>query len=163
MLRRAVRKGDLSRLKLLLDAAPCLANSVGERGETPLHWASYLGDHWVVGLLIAKGADVDEVGEAGMSPLHLAACRGASGLEVVKTLLENGADVDGRVADSGFTCLHLAVRSGEYAMVETLLANGALVNAEDSWKRTPLDIARLNEHTEIEKLLEKHGDRENKS
>ncbi len=67
-------------------------------------------------------------------PLHIAASKGH--LQVVRTLLDCGASIDG--LDSGFTTpLHLAAANGQTAVVRLLLDSGANPNALDSHLESP--------------------------
>jgi ankyrin repeat protein len=59
-------------LKLLLAAAPELANVQNSEGLTPLHFATYLGDTGAIRDLIACRADLDKIDESGRTALHFA-------------------------------------------------------------------------------------------
>lgn len=80
-------------------------------------------------------------------------------LEKVKTLLENGVNVDEKEND---TCssLHIACFSGQLEMVKLLLSFGANVNDRDDslgilW--TPLHRAIVSGNYEIVQILLKNG------
>jgi ankyrin repeat protein len=64
--------------------------------------------------------------ETGETALHLAA--GEGHLEIVKLLLEHGADVNAKTAYE--TALHLAAGEGHLEIVKLLLEHGADVNAK---------------------------------
>jgi len=78
--------------------------------------------------------------------------------DAVPRLLALGLDAN--VADrAGDTPLHLAVRSGNLALVETLLAAGADVNARDYDAQTPLAMARGDDEREpADDLFERAAD-----
>lgn len=59
---------------------------------TPLHWACYYGQLSSVKILINCGADATKLAPDLVSPLLLAAAGGHH--EIVKLLLQNGADPD---------------------------------------------------------------------
>lgn len=69
------------------------------------------------------------------TPLHFAA--GYNHLEVVKLLLENGADIEAK--DKGcLVPLHNACSYGHYEVAELLIKYGADVNAVDLFNFSPL-------------------------
>jgi ankyrin repeat protein len=59
-------------------------------GDTPLHVVAVWGDDESARVLIAERAEIDARGEHSFTPLHEAVQH--SKIEVVKLLLENGAD-----------------------------------------------------------------------
>jgi len=125
-------------------------------GFTPLMWATWWADKDMVELLISKGADVNQEcnygctalhyvaikgkkdlvelliakGAAPISAIHLAVCAGD--LVKVKSLVEEGADVDTRAKGSGgHTPLFAALFAGHNDVAKFLIAKGADVNAKD--------------------------------
>ena len=124
------------------------ANTVYNRGETPLHLVS-CGQHddtqgvCLVQLLLGHGANVNAQEMAQITPLHLACYYDKLG--VVQALLSHGARVNTK-GELGQTALHFVLdgnRSGRDAVgiVQLLLENGADVNAQDSNNETPLHLA----------------------
>lgn len=91
--------------------------------------------------------------DCGSSPvegLPLAARNG--NVELVKLLLDNGADIDERIGSH--TALHAAVAGGHFRIADLLLKKGASVNTDDGptyHPRTPLTSA-------IEQLYERQFD-----
>lgn len=63
----------------------------------------------------------------------------------------NEGDYDSR------TGLHLAAGNGHLAIVRVLCVAGVDVNAEDRWKRTPLDDAIRHGHADCQLILEEYG------
>jgi ankyrin repeat protein len=126
--------------------------------STPLHQAAASGDHAdLIELLIAHQADVNAVDENGLTPLHYATL--ADNVSGVKMLLIHGAHPDVRDAVEGNTALTIAVAEGFQDVVETLLANGANVNAADK-TGTPLAWAIHTGHSDIANLLRQRGGHE---
>ena len=99
--------------------------------------------------LIAAGADVNEKGKVS-GPLSCAVCWGRT--DVVKVLIDNGADVNAK-DDSGDTPLHWAAFTGARKITRMLIAAGADVNAKDSEGWTPLHMAALHGQGRIVRML----------
>lgn len=74
-------------------------------GYTPLHRACYNGRLKAIGVLLARGANVNAVSRDGWTPLHSAA-RWAKA-KAVTLLVENGANLNAQT-QGGLTPLHLA-------------------------------------------------------
>ena len=72
---------------------------------------------------------------------------------VVKYLLEEGADVNTRLGHSGQTVLHEAARKGHYDVAKLLIARGANISVHENMIDTPLHVASIEGHTNVVKLL----------
>lgn len=70
---------------------PCI-DEIDKNQLTPLHWACFYGQLSSVKILINCGANVTKLAPDHVSPLLLAAAGGHH--EIVKLLLQNGADPD---------------------------------------------------------------------
>jgi ankyrin repeat protein len=79
--------------------------------------------------------------------------------DLVKLLLENGADVNAR-DDEGYTALMEPAECGDQEVVEVLLAAGIDVNARNVEGFTALQYAKEQGHTKIVDLLAQAGARE---
>jgi ankyrin repeat protein len=79
---------------------------------------------------------------------------------VIQFLLEHGAQIDARDAESGATPLHQAAGWGRLGAVELLLEKGAAVNARNKAGLSPLAAALQNGHTETAELLRSQGAKE---
>ena len=92
-------------------------------------------------------------------PLMWAAEKGHP--EVVKLLVDNGADVNARTKKIG-TALTLALDNGHLEVAKLLIAKGADVNPSMHllYRKIPLTIARTKGYKEIEELLRAHGAKE---
>lgn len=94
---------------------------------------------------LISGKDSD-----GYSPLHKASY--SDNHEVVKTLLENGADIDSRTMDE-WTPLHCACKWGNLRSASILIAAGANINARSAGGVTPLHLAAATKNKKLIELL----------
>ena len=107
MLWRAAKEGDIEAIeKALRDGAD--PDRLGEKGISPLSWASIMGQDDAVRMLLDQGADINRKNADGGTPLHAAAFLGRS--STVTLLLSRGADPMIR-NNNGQTALN-TIRSG---------------------------------------------------
>jgi ankyrin repeat protein len=91
-------------------------NATNEVGDNALHCVIVWGDYEAAKILLAHGINVNQKGEDGYTPLHDACSFGHK--EIVRLLLENGADLFARTAgDLPFTTARL---SGQNEICELL-------------------------------------------
>lgn len=151
----AAGRGDVNRVRALLDKNPRLANAADTAGWTPLHFAAQRGHAGVVRLLLASTADVNaRLKTGGGSPLHVAATRGHA--SIVAILLANGAGAN-TTDDNELTPLHRAALSGNREVAEALLAKGANPHAWSNTSATPIDQANAAGHAAFAGLLTERG------
>ena len=138
---------------LLLLEHECEVNESDEQGCTALHLMSFWGNLEAVKGLIHYGADTNARTLDQRSPLHNAASGGTS---IMKTLLENDADVN--ASDSrGLTALHIAASWGITTNLQKLLSNGAHVDARTRENETALSIALKRGHSDLANILLQAG------
>jgi len=101
-------------------------------------------------------AALDVRNAEGLTPLIVAASSGQ--MEMLKSLLAQGAGVDATAAD-GRTALIAATQSGKIEAVEALIAAGANLNAGARGTGTALNVAENAGETQIAKLLLASGAR----
>ncbi len=150
----AAQKGDLERVKALVEANPALVSSKDSNGNTPLHLAALGGHKDVAEFLLANRAEVDARNYRDATPLHMAASSGHT--DVAELLLAKQADVNA-MTDSCHTPLYEAALTGQKDVAELLLANHADVNAGDRNGKTPLAAATQARSVAVTQLLREHG------
>jgi len=86
--------------------------------------------------------------------IHYAAIEGH--LEVVKYLLENGANINA-IGNLDYQSIHCAALEGHLEVVKYLLENGADINAKNSDGYQPIHCAVFEGHLEVVKYLLENG------
>ena len=125
-LHAAADSGNLEVVRKLIEYNPADINARNAFGTTPLHWTSdgrHFKDGSVLRLLLENGADIDAQDHDGRTPLHWASDVGA--LEVVRVLLEHGADDVEVKGNDGMTALQEAAERRHDAVVELIRERGA--------------------------------------
>ena len=163
---KAAAEGDLKTLVDYLNyAVKFNIDTRGDDGRTALHIAAYNDQTEAVNILLRFGAktelkdsggstplmlaialvkggsDVNAAEDANVRPLHMAAFRGE--LDIVKALVEAGADIDSPITTNGLTALHWAIDKENAFVVEYLASKGARLDMPDKKGRTALDLAQL--------------------
>lgn len=183
----AALKGDLVKVKKLLQSNPNQLNDKGRANKAPLHWAAQGGNLDVVKYLIKLGAKVDNPNIVGETPLVYAAEGGH--LKVAKLLIKKGANVNHVTArgnkvimyavwsekmdmidyllskgaslmekqENGWTILHDAAFGQNVRLVKLLLSKGVKANSKTKEGRTPLHNACAEGNLKIASILVKHG------
>ena len=134
---------------------PELAKESDSRGESPLYRAAYMHRRKEAEQLITSGADVNAVTKRG-TPVLDAACSTGANLELVRLLVNNGANIN--VSDEHRrTPLHWAAYHGFADVVVLLLGRGANAEARDDVGRRPLHLAAAAGSDDAVRLLLEHG------
>jgi uncharacterized protein len=126
------------------------------RSVPRLSWAAGAGDLLAVKQFLAAGDDVNErsTDNQEMTALiHAAMLPRDSGYDVVKLLLDKGADVDAR-QNGGYTAVMAAVRHHSPRTVELLLSRGASLAFTNTRGETALDWAKQEKDPQVLKLIE---------
>jgi uncharacterized protein len=151
-LSEAAQRGDLARLRQLLDGNRDFATMPDLEGYTPLHYAAYFGHADVARYLIGIGADLEAVSMDPLRnrPLHAAASSGHA--VVAQQLLGAGADPNA-LQTGEWTPLHAAAERGSVELVQMLLAAGADPRRRSASGATPRTLAEARGHTAVVGLL----------
>eukprot|EP00795_Rhopilema_esculentum_P008673 gene8673-14693_t len=183
-LHKAAKSGDCDVIKSC-DFKALNIDGVNSKGLTALHLACREGNFDVVAELLQRGANIEtttkwikqealccssqlELDFANVlryslsaspsrkrnSPLHVAALGGK--LEVVKKLLEHGADVN-KLAENGMTPLYMAAQENHIDVAKELLAHGADAHLAASGGFEPVDVAIQQRHSEMTAFLMEQG------
>ena len=104
---------------------------------------------------IEHGAQIEYLGFGGIPPLYEAALY--NHLEIVKYLVEQNANLEGRNLWSLNTPLLIAVAQKDMPIVKFLIEKKANLEAEKKFGRTPLHFACWTFHTEMVKYLVECG------
>ncbi|OGX54262.1 MAG: hypothetical protein A2267_01975 [Omnitrophica WOR_2 bacterium RIFOXYA12_FULL_38_10] len=155
----AAKKGDVVKLREILDREPSLLTTKDEIGKTPLHWAAGKNQLEVIKVLLDEyHIDVNIRNANNGTPLHVAASQ--ANPQAVLILIEHGAEIDARTLNNS-TPLHFAIiKSGKPGHIEAakiLIEHGADVNAKTDDGVTPLTMALFRRNTEISDLLKSKG------
>jgi hypothetical protein len=150
----AAYKGNLKKVKQIIDRDPAQVNVQDWQDHTPLYLASCKGHTEIVDFLLAHNANTELGNNLNERPLAVAAEFGH--YNTVKTLLMHGATVNCRdILDR--TPLHeAALRSGK-EVINILISYGADVSAKDDDNDTPLHQAAMLNNIEAAKALVEHG------
>jgi ankyrin repeat protein len=97
----AVARGDLSQVRLILDAAPRLVYERDPAGATALHYATLNGQREIVQLLLDHGAEINQVdNQFGATPTGWA----------IEYLRERGGYLAIELSDLAYAIEHRDVR-----------------------------------------------------
>lgn len=151
-LHEAAATGKLEEVKKVLATRPELLNTYSPDGFTAISLAAYLGKKEVVVYLIAQNADPNKASNnaSKVNALHAGvACNDA---DIVKLLLENGADAN-QPQMQGINAIHSATHRGNLAIVKLLVQHKVNVMAKTQEGKTALDFAEADGHQEVADYL----------
>jgi ankyrin repeat protein len=135
----AARKGDVNKIKALLQSDPKLVSDRDKLGDTPLHSAALHGQLAAAQALIDAGADVNaKNGYGAFTPDDLGKVMWSNNhQDPVSLLTVHG--VDARDMKNGYTPLDLSLFASKHKeLMQLLVAKGADVNAMSASGATPL-------------------------
>lgn len=151
-LHEAAAVGDEEYIAYLLDTFEMDMQDYSFDGWTPLHLAGFFGARDAAERLIDRGADLHALSRNSMAnqPIHAAASGRKN--EVVRLLLEKGADPNAKQS-GGWTPLHSAVQQYNSELVHILLEFGARADIPNEEGTTPGALAASRGYNDLAELL----------
>lgn len=153
---KAVSKGNLKKIKKIIENENIDINTQDVKNRTALHIALTEGYIDIAKLLINLGADVNIKTNRNVTALHLVSKIDNESDKIAKMLIENKAEVNS-LDFEGNTPLHEACMSGKSNIVNLLIKNGAEINIKGKYGFTPLHEASNEGYFDIVKLLIENG------
>ena len=151
----AVQYGHMEIVELLLEKGADVLSRETQYGVTALHWACSYYLRAACSNLNKVGADITDQ-FAASTPSRIVAPSRYN--DIVRLLLESGADPDIVDANFGRSPLHYAAANGDLSIVLELLNHGADINFEDQHtKHTALHHAVYFHHVDIVRFLLDNG------
>ena len=144
----------------VLAEKPAPHNPDAFTGNTPLYFAARNGELEKVKKIVKEEPGLIEIPFKGNTvdgwrPLDAAINSGH--LEVVRCLLEAGADITHKDKIHDFTPLMLAAFRGQTEIARLLIDKGAELNVQDKFRDRPLLIATSKGHSGVAQLLIEKG------
>ena len=144
--------GDGRRVHELMEGEPSLVNAYSDDGYPALGLAIFFRQPAIARELIERGADVNAAARNSqkVAPIHAAASVGDR--EMVRLLLERGADANAR-QERGFMALQTAALHGDIEMAAMLIRHGADPRASSEDEKTAEDLANEKGQTKFVEWL----------
>lgn len=146
-----VLSGDRELAARLIDEGADI-DAPGSDGETPLLIATHRGDTAMIGLLLRRGASIDARSEAD-GRTALAAAAAERKLDIVRLLLERGADPNIPDFDGDGPVHHLVWSGGDAATMRMLLTYGADPDAIGAAEAGALHLAVMTRRLDLAREL----------
>ena len=140
--------GKVDRIQQILTANPARVSEHAPDGFTPVALAAFFGQPAAVKALIAAGADVNAAATNGLKVQALHAAVAGRNLEIVKAVLDAGADPNAQ-QQAGFRPMHEAGTNANRALAELLLKHGADPSLPSDDGKNAIDVAREKGHAEF--------------
>ena len=181
ILHLAVSSRNIEVAKMLIEAGANINNTDNSDGISSLNVAIGNYDIEMIKLLVEKNADFNsgKFGSVLLYIINIIGCESsyltkefgelnkegqklqkslATSTQIIKFLMEKGADYNKKDPHDGSTLLHhLAYNCKNLDMIKFLIKKGVNINVEDNEGKTPLDYALLDKNEKAIELLKKHG------
>ena len=139
----------------ILEADP---NSSDSNGDTPLMLACVHGNIRIATLLLQARANINQQNNDGWTALMYACLSETPHNDLVRLLIQSGADISIKSSELLWTALMVAAAyRGHTSIVQYLLDEGAPVNTQDVNGVTSLILASELGHSEVVRVLINYG------
>lgn len=152
----AAALGRTAQLRALIEDDRSRIRAYAGDGFYPLGLAAYFKHPDTVHMLLDLGADVHQAASNGTKVTALHAAVSSNQPQVVRWLIEAGADVNAR-QQMDYTPLMGAAANARHDILEMLLAHGADASLKTTDGKTAADLAREHGHADIAARLENPG------
>lgn len=152
---QAVQSGKTNVIQLLIDRGANKECVQRDSYWTPLFEAVRSEKKNVVAQLLKNKVRVDARGYNLETPLYTAAQLG--NVDIIKMLIDHGANIEARLMQNGRTPLYEATSEGHMKAVELLLQEGANIECKCEDGLTPLLEASRRGHEAVVQLLLQQG------
>lgn len=95
---------------------------------TPIYYAVYHQREAALSHFLRTGGSPDDIDGTGQPPLCVAVTTG--NVQIVKILLDAGANVDAVMKPSGETALHIAIRNSRSDLIDLILSYGPSIEVQ---------------------------------
>ena len=138
----------------ILEADP---NSSDSEGVTPLMLACAHGNIRIATLLLQARANINQQDNDGWTALMYVCLSETPHNDLVRLLIQSGADISIKESELQRTALMAAAYRGHTSIVQYLLDEGAPVNTQDVNGVTSLMLASQGGHSEVVRVLINYG------
>jgi len=152
----AAAVGNLDPVRQLVEKDPARAKSFSPDGFPVVALAAVFGHLHVARYLAAQGAEVDSSATNGSGYNGLTGAVTSGHTDIVKWLLENGANPNYRYGP-GYSPLLAAAANGHLEILKLLLAHGADLRATSNDGKSALALATERNHSAVADHLRSVG------
>ena len=153
----ATRADCVDAVDMLLSILEADPNSSDSEGLTPLMLACYHGNIRIATLLLQARANINQQNNDGFTALMYACYSKTPHNDLVRLLIQSGADISIKSSEVLWTVLMVAAYRGHTSIVQYLLDEGAPVNTQDVNGVTSLILASELGHSEVVRVLINYG------
>ena len=154
---QATRADCVDAVVMLLSILEADPNSSDSEGLTPLMLACIHGNIRIATLLLQARANINQQNNNGHTALILACYSETPHNDLVRLLIQSGADISIKSSELQNTALMYAAERGHTSIVQYLLDEGAPVNTQDVDGATSLMLASQFGHSEVVRVLINYG------